>query len=75
MGISHTVGFMKHRAKMGTVCTLTHYGYGVCGYGYGVGNPDLQYTCEKPYHHLHSGFGSLWNSVVYATWKFKGLNF
>ena len=43
-----TVGFMRHHAKTGTVCTLTRYGYGVCGYGYGVKNPDLWCTCDEP---------------------------
>jgi len=44
-----TAGFVRHRAKTGTVCTRTRYGYGVCGYGYGVKNPDPRYTRAEPY--------------------------
>ena len=44
-----TVGFVRYCADMGMVCTCTHHRYGVCRYGYGVENPDPQYTHDKPY--------------------------
>ena len=44
-----TVGFMRHCANMGMVCTCTCYGYSVCKYRCGVENPDPWYTHEKPY--------------------------
>ena len=46
-----TAGFVRHHTKTGTVCTHTRYGYGVCGYGYGVKNPDPRCTCDEPYSH------------------------
>ena len=48
MGICDTVGFVKHRTNTGMVCTRTHYGYGVCRYGYSVENPDPWYTRDEP---------------------------
>jgi hypothetical protein len=47
-GMCDTAGFVRHRANTGTVCTRTRYGYGVCGYGYGVENPDPRYTRDEP---------------------------
>ena len=48
---------MRHRAKTGTVCTRTRYGYGVCGYGYGVKNPDPRCTRDEPYAWVGEGSG------------------
>jgi hypothetical protein len=40
----------KNTATLGSTC----HGYGVCGYGYGVGKPDLWVTHSKPYLELFS---------------------
>ena len=53
------MGFTRHHVNYGMVCTHTCYGYSVCGYGYGVGNPNPWYTCEKPYW---QPVGRLYNS-------------
>ena len=42
-GIIHTAGF---------VCTRTRYGYGVRGYGCGLGNLYPRYTRAEPYLQL-----------------------
>ena len=40
-GMYDTAGFVRHHAEMGTICTRTHYGYG-------VKNPDLRCTHDEP---------------------------
>ena len=41
-------GFVAHREIYGSVCTRTRHGYGVRGYGCGVGKPDPRVTRIKP---------------------------
>ena len=53
-GIIHTAGFVWTRENYGTVCTRTHYRYGVRGYGCGLGNLYPRYTRAEPYHFLHA---------------------
>ena len=66
MGICDTAGFVRHRANTGTVCTHTHYGYGVCGYGCGVENPDPRYTRAEPYRPGYDpGYFFLYELSVY----------
>ena len=47
-GTKGTMGFVQHRTKNGSVCTRTHHGCGVRGYGYGLGKSYLQYTHAEP---------------------------
>ena len=65
-----TAGFVRHRANTGTVCTRTCYGYGVCGYGYSVENPDPWYTRDIPYRSsaFHSACSCRQPSVY--SWRF-----
>ena len=44
-----TAGFVRHRVIYGSGTGSTRHGYGVCGYGYGVGKPDPRVTRSKPY--------------------------
>ena len=48
MGISDTVGFVLYCVIYGVVQVLPMVGYSVHGYGYSVGNSNLQVTCFKP---------------------------
>jgi len=54
VGKYDTAGFVRHRGNYDMVCTRTCYGYGVCGYGHGMGNPNPRYTHDEPYE-SHSG--------------------
>jgi len=49
VGTKGTTGFVRHRVSYGTVWVLPTTGYGVYGYGCGVGKPDLRYTRAEPY--------------------------
>ena len=49
MGKMDTVGFVRYRDIYGSVSVYTGHGYGVCGYGYGVGKSDPRYTRVQPY--------------------------
>jgi len=48
-GNSITAGYRKYCTRNPRIPYPCHYRYGVCGYGYGVGNPDLRYTRAEPY--------------------------
>ena len=50
-------------------------GYSVCGYGYGVGKPDLRVTCSKPYSEPLAetsidGFDDLAAITNYVDWEY-----
>ena len=47
-GFWYTVGFKPYRENDGSVRVLPGTGYGVCGYGCGVGKSDLRVTRSKP---------------------------
>ena len=49
VGIKDTMGFVLHCEKYGLVCTRNHDGYGIHGYGYGVGIANPRYTRAQPY--------------------------
>jgi len=48
MGVSDTVGFVLYHVIYGLVQVLPMAGYGVHGYGCGVGKSNLQVTHFKP---------------------------
>ena len=48
-GNCDTAGFIRYRAIYGSVSVYTAYGYGIWGFGYGVGKPDPRYTRVEPY--------------------------
>ena len=43
------MGFVRYHVNYGTVWVLPATGYGVHGYGCGVGKPDPRYTRVQPY--------------------------
>ena len=54
MGTKGTAGFKSYRRNYGLVRVLPGTGYGVHGYGCGVGKPDPQVTRSKPYRLQYS---------------------
>ena len=49
MGTNGTMGFVKYRTCYPLQLYRWLYGYGLCGFGYGVGKPDPRITRIKPF--------------------------
>ena len=46
--MSYTAGFVQYRVNDGLWRVLPAMVNGFSGYGYGMGKPDLRYTCGQP---------------------------
>ena len=55
------MGFVAHYENYGSVCTHTRRGYGVCGYGWGLGFSNPRVTHAKPYYQYKISYFQDWH--------------